>query len=108
LAPDSHRKLQTVVAEGERSLDQLVQLATRNLTKKRDKVKKKHQDHITALREFLTQWSPTPRTCTNMDRKDTSVESVKKGSSLGDSPGPLQDHAQYVRTTIGGLSASIT
>jgi hypothetical protein len=58
-APDICRKLQKVVAKGERSLDQLVQLATLvyynwDLTKMRDK-DKKHQDLITALREFPNQ-----------------------------------------------------
>jgi hypothetical protein len=58
LAHDICRKLQKVVAEGERSLDQLVQLATSvyynlDLTKKRDK-DKKHQDLMAVLREFPT------------------------------------------------------
>jgi hypothetical protein len=44
-APDIHRKLQKVVAKGERSLDQLVQLAilvhyNKDLIKKREKDKK--------------------------------------------------------------------
>jgi hypothetical protein len=58
-APDINRKPQKVGAEGERSLDQLVQLATSKyslqlgLTKKRDK-DKKHQDLIAALMELPT------------------------------------------------------
>jgi hypothetical protein len=56
-----------VVAEEEKSLDQLVQLPTlvyynQDLTKKRDK-DKKHQELITMLREFPTQQGPTLRTC---------------------------------------------
>jgi hypothetical protein len=68
LAPDTHRKLPNVVAKGERSLDQLVQFVTsvyykQDLTKKRNKDKKTHQDLIAALREFPTHQEPTPRTC---------------------------------------------
>jgi hypothetical protein len=57
--PDIHSKLQKLVAKGEKSLGQLVHLATPayynlDLTKKRDK-DKKHQDLITAaLRELPT------------------------------------------------------
>jgi hypothetical protein len=63
-APDIRRKLQKVVAKGERSLGQLVQLGTsvycnQDLTKERDK-DEKHQDLITALREFPTRWGPLP------------------------------------------------
>jgi hypothetical protein len=57
-APNSCRKLQKVVAEGQRSLDQLVQLATlvyhsRDLSKKRGK-DKKHHNLIAVFREFPT------------------------------------------------------
>jgi hypothetical protein len=53
-APDIHRKFPKSVAEGEKSLDQLMQLAmsvyyNQDLTKKRED--KKHHDLITALRE---------------------------------------------------------
>jgi hypothetical protein len=66
-APDVHRKLQKSVGEGEKSLDQLMQLAMSaycnwDLTKKIDK-DKKHQDLIAALRELPTRWGPTTRTC---------------------------------------------
>jgi hypothetical protein len=57
-APDICRKLQKSVAEGEKSLDQLMQPAMSvyynwDLTKKREK-DKKHHDPITALRECPT------------------------------------------------------
>jgi hypothetical protein len=57
-APDIHRKLQKSVTEGEKSLDQLIQLAmsvyyNRGLTKKRQKDKKNH-DLIIALKECPT------------------------------------------------------
>jgi hypothetical protein len=57
-APDIHRKLQKSVAEEEKSLDQLMQLAVfvyynRDLTKRREKYKR-HHDLITALRKSPT------------------------------------------------------
>jgi hypothetical protein len=57
-APDIHRKLQKSVAEGEKSLDQLIQLAMSvyynwNLPKRREK-DKRHHDLITVLKEGLT------------------------------------------------------
>jgi hypothetical protein len=61
-APD--RKLQKSVAEEEKSLDQLMQLAmsvcyNQDLTKRREKYKG-HHDLIAALREGPTQLGPTP------------------------------------------------
>jgi hypothetical protein len=55
-APDIHRKLQKLVAEGNKTLDQLVQMATSVyhnwvLTKKREK-ERRHHDLLAALREF--------------------------------------------------------
>jgi hypothetical protein len=112
LALNIHRKLQKMVAEGEKSLDQLLQLATWvyynwDLTKKRDK-DKKHQDLIAALRELPTCWGPTPRTYYQCGQEGSSVESVKMWGSLGDNPSPLRDHVPYVRATIRGLSAPIS
>jgi hypothetical protein len=57
-APDIRRKLQKSVAEGEKSLDQLLQLAmsvyyNRDVTKRREK-DKKHHDLIATLREGPT------------------------------------------------------
>jgi hypothetical protein len=57
-APDSCRKLQKTVAEGEKSMDQLMQLAMPvyynwGVTKKKEK-DKKHHDLLTALRECPT------------------------------------------------------
>jgi hypothetical protein len=57
-APDIHRKLQKSVAEGEKSLDQLMQLAmsvyyNQDITKKREKYKR-HHDLIAPLREGPT------------------------------------------------------
>jgi hypothetical protein len=56
--PDIHRKLQKSVAEGEKSVDQLMQVAipvyyNQDLTKKTEK-DKRHHDLITALRECPT------------------------------------------------------
>jgi hypothetical protein len=55
-APDTHKKLQKSVAEGEKSLDQLMQLSmfvyhNWDLTKEK---KKKHHDLIAPLREYPT------------------------------------------------------
>jgi hypothetical protein len=57
-APDVHRKLQKSVAEGEKSLKQLMQLTMSvycnwDVTKKKDK-DKRHHDLIAALRECPT------------------------------------------------------
>jgi rubrerythrin len=73
-APDICRKLQKLVAEGSRDLDQLVHVATSvyynsNLEKekkelKREKRKDKGQETlIAALREVPLGQSPNPRTC---------------------------------------------
>jgi hypothetical protein len=56
--PDISRKLQKSVAEGEKSLDQLMQLAmsvyyNRDITKKKENYKR-HYDLITTLRECPT------------------------------------------------------
>jgi hypothetical protein len=58
-APDIHKKLQKSVAEGKKSLDQLMQLTmsvyyNQDLTKKKEKKDKKHHDLIPALRECPT------------------------------------------------------
>jgi hypothetical protein len=58
-APDICRKLQKSVAEGEKSLDRLMQVAmpiyyNQDLTKKKEKGKR-HHDLIAALRECPTQ-----------------------------------------------------
>jgi hypothetical protein len=62
-APDIHRKLQKSVAEGEKSLDQLIQLAMSvyynwDLTKRREK-DKRHHDLIAALRKGPIRLGPT-------------------------------------------------
>jgi hypothetical protein len=54
-APDIHRKLQKSVAEGEKSLDQLIQLAmslyyNRDITKRREKDKKTPGPHCSSQR----------------------------------------------------------
>jgi hypothetical protein len=56
--PEIHRKLQKSVAEGEKSLDRLMQLAMSvyynwDITKKKEKGKR-HHDLITTLRECPT------------------------------------------------------
>jgi hypothetical protein len=84
-APNICRKLQKVIAEGERSLDQPVQLATsenynQDLTKKRDK-DKKHQTLLLHSGSSPPHGVPLPGHATNADRKDTSIESVKEGAS---------------------------
>jgi hypothetical protein len=55
-ALDIHRKLQKLVAKGDKTLDQLVQMVTsvyynQDLTKKKEK-NKRYYDLVAALREF--------------------------------------------------------
>jgi hypothetical protein len=66
-APDIHRKLQKSVTEGEKSSDQLMQLAMSvyynwDVTKRREK-DKNHHGFIAALREASTGLGPTSRAC---------------------------------------------
>jgi rubrerythrin len=72
-APDIHRKLQKLVAEGSRDVDQLVCVATsiyynRDLEKEKDLKRERRKDKrqealITVLREVPLGESPNPRTC---------------------------------------------
>jgi rubrerythrin len=71
--PDIHRKLQKLVAEGSRDVDQLVCVATsiyynRDLEKEKDLERERRKDKrqealITVLREVPLGESPNPRTC---------------------------------------------
>jgi hypothetical protein len=84
-APDIHRKLQKSVAKGEKSLDQLMQLAMSvyynwDLTKKREKDKKYHV-LIVALKEYPTQWGSVSQACYHCDRKGTFEGNAQKGDS---------------------------
>jgi hypothetical protein len=96
-APDIHRKLQKVVAEGERSLHQLMQLATlvyyNRTSLKREIRIKNTRTLLLCSGSSPPNGAPLPGHATNVDRKDTSIEKVKEEDSPGDSPVPLQDHA---------------
>jgi hypothetical protein len=66
-APGFLRKPQKLVAKVDKTLDQLVQLATsvyynQDLTRKREKYRR-HHDLVVALREFPSQRGPNVRTC---------------------------------------------
>jgi hypothetical protein len=85
------------VAEGEKSLDQLIQLAmsiyyNQDITKRKEK-DKRHQDLIAALKEGPTDWGLHPKLATIVNRRGTSAKNAQKGDSLGDSPTPNQDPA---------------
>jgi hypothetical protein len=91
-APDIHRKLQKSVAEGEKSLDQLMQLAmsvyyNQDIIKKREK-DKKHHDLIAAFREGPTQLGPTSRSCYHCRWEGHFHRECPKGGQPGDSPAP--------------------
>jgi hypothetical protein len=91
-APDIHIKLQKSVAEGEKSLDQLIQLAmsiyyNRDLTKKREK-DKKHHDLITGLRECPTQWGSTSQSCCHGGQEGHFCRECLKGGQPGRHPWP--------------------
>jgi hypothetical protein len=111
-ASDICRKLQKFVAEGEKSLDQLMQLAMSvyynwDLTKKREKDK-----------NIMTQPQPSgsappdgglhPEFATIEDRVCHSTGNAQKGDSLGDSPSLHQDLAPSAKVTTGGLSAAVS
>jgi hypothetical protein len=111
-APNICRKLQKLVAEDDKMLDQLVQMATsvyynRDLTKKREK-NKRHHDLVAALREFPPNGDLMSGHATIVDKRDTSNESVHKDGSLGDSPDPLQDPALSERAITGSHTVPVS
>jgi hypothetical protein len=104
-APDICKKLQKLVAEGSRELDQLVCVATsvcynRDLKKEKkilekEKRKDKWQEAlITVLREASPGQSPNPRNAYNVDR-----QAGLGGSAPGESY--LQDTAPFLGENIG-------
>jgi hypothetical protein len=111
-APDIHGKLQKSVAEGEKSLAQLIQLAMSvyynwDLTNRRKKIR----DIMTSLllsERAPPDWGLHPKLATIVDRKGTSAENAQKGDSPGDSPATNWDPALSAKVTTGGLSAPIS
>jgi hypothetical protein len=89
-APDIRRKLQKSVAEGEKSLDQLIQLAMSvyynwDITKER---KRQHHDLIAALREGPTRLGPTSQVCYHCGQERHFHRECKKGGQLRRQPCP--------------------
>jgi hypothetical protein len=100
------------VADGKKSLNQLIQLAmsvhyNQDLTNRREK-DKRHHDLIAALRQGLTQLGPASWTCYHGGQEGTSAEDAQKRDSMGDSPAPNWDPALSARVTTGGLSARLS
>jgi hypothetical protein len=104
-APDIRTKLQKSVAEGGKSLNQLIQLAMSiyynwDITKRREKDKKLH-DLIAALREGPTRLGPTSQVCYHCGQEEHFHRECIKGGQ----PTPNQDPALSAKITTGGLSA---
>jgi hypothetical protein len=88
-----HRKLQKSVTEGEKSLDQLMQLAMSvsynwDITKKREKDKKDTMTSLQLLGSAPPDWGLHPKLATIVGMKGTSAENAQKGDSQEDSPNP--------------------
>jgi hypothetical protein len=83
-APDIHGKLQKSVAEGEKSLDQLKQLAM-SLYYNWDVTKKKKIRDIMTLLQLSgkdpPKWGLHPETATIVDRRGSSADNAQKGEA---------------------------
>jgi hypothetical protein len=94
------------MAEREKSLDQLIQLAisvyyNQDIT---NREKDKRYDRIVAP----TRLGPTSRVCYHGGQEGHFCRECLRGDSLGDSPAPTRDPALSAKVTTGGLSASIS
>jgi hypothetical protein len=111
-APDICRKLQKSVAEGEKSLDQLMQLAmsvyyNHDVTKKREK-DKSHHDLIVAIRECPTQLEPTSQACYHCGQKGHFHRECLKGGQSRRKPQPPPRPCPLCKGTTGGLSPPVS
>jgi hypothetical protein len=105
-APDSHTKLQKSVAAGEKSLNQLIQLAMSiyynwDITKRREKDKKLH-NLSAALREGPTRLGPTSQVCYHCGQEGPLPQGMQKGRAARETAPPPTGTAKI---TTGGLSA---
>jgi hypothetical protein len=94
------------MAKGEKSLDQLMQLAI-SLYYNWDitiREKNKRYDLIAAP----TRLGPTSRVCYYGGQDDHFYRECLRGDSPGDSPAPNQDLILSAKVTTGGLSAPIS
>jgi hypothetical protein len=78
------------MTKGEKSLDQLMQLAMSvyynwDLTKKREK-DKEHHDLIAALRKYPTQQGPTSQVCYHCGQEGHFCRKCPKGGQPGRHP----------------------
>jgi hypothetical protein len=97
------------VAEGEKSLDQLIKLAmsvyyNQDLTSRRKKDKRHHD----LSKGALPNWDLHPELATVVVKRGTSAENAQEGDSLGENPAPNWDPALSVKVATGGQSAPIS
>jgi hypothetical protein len=94
------------MAEGEKSLDKLIQLVisiyyNRDIT---NREKNKRHDLIAAP----TQLGPTSWVCYHGGQEAHFYRECLRGNSPGDSPSPNQDPILSAKVTTGGLSAPVS
>jgi hypothetical protein len=94
------------MAEGEKSLDQLIQLTISiyynwDIT---NREKDKRYDSIDAP----TRMGPTSQVCYHGGQEGHFCRECLRGDSPGDSPTPNQDPTLSAKVTTGGLSAPVS
>jgi hypothetical protein len=99
------------VAEGEQSLDQLMQLAVSvyynwDITKREKSIRDIRPN--CRSQGVLHLMGLHPKLATIVDRSGTSGENAQNGDSPGDSPSPHQDLAPSAKVTTRVLSVPIS
>jgi hypothetical protein len=92
------------VAEGEKSLDQLIQLAM-SVYYNQDITNREIRDTMVSLL-LSPDWGLHPELATMVHRRGTSTENAQEGQP-GRQPHPQTDPALSAKVTTGGLSARV-
>jgi hypothetical protein len=94
------------MTEGEKSLDQLIQLPM-SIYYNWD-ITNREKDNRHDLIATPTRLRPTSWVCYHGGQEEHFFRECLRGDSMGDSPAPNQDPALSAKVTTRGLSASIT